>query len=328
MPVLSVTLPTDGENATAASVDSPITAVVNLLNGGLDHDNMVDGGITSAKLATATVTIDKLGNSVLAGWAPLGSAPSAVVANGNRSYNLTFSSIDLTSILSPGMRLQLTRSVAAPTKCTSLNGSTQYYSCASASLTGMNFTDTFSASAWVKLSSYALGVIVSRYNGTSGWDLNINASGQLQLIGFNANVANYRAITSFSAIPLNKWVHVAATLQMSDHTSSTCAIYIDGVLAPSTIASGGTAPTSLIQAGNLEIGSTNGGTAPFGGKIAQVAIYDAVITGSTLLASSTLAIAGAEASLVSAYSFNSVITDLNSNHNDLTANGSALATAT
>jgi hypothetical protein len=38
---------------------------------------------------------------------------------------------------------------------------------------------------------------------------------------------------------------------------------IDGVNVPASVTRGGTNPTSLIQAGNLEIGSINGGTATF-----------------------------------------------------------------
>ncbi len=327
MPVISLTLPNDGDSANASTVDTPFTTIVNLLNGGLDHDNMVDGGITGAKLVAATVTPDKLSNSTLAGWAALSVAPNSVTDNGNRSYQVVFNSIDLTSLLSPGMRMRLTRSVAAPHQCTSLNGSTQYYS--KSSPAGMTFTDTFTCSAWVKLTSYAQGAIISRFNGTSGWLFDVNASGQVVIIGYNGGPSNNRSVTSTQSLPLNKWVHVFASLQMSDHTSSTSYIYIDKVLVPSTIATSGTNPTALIQAGNLEVGSDNGGTIPFPGELAQVAVYSAVISTSTMIAASDQTLAGTETNLVSAYSFNNTINDLNtSNANNLTANGSAVATAT
>lgn len=323
MPVITVTLPADGGSANAASVDTPLTTIVNLLNGGLDHDNMVDGGITGAKLAAATVTPDKLTSSTLSGWAPLSQAPNTVAALGNRSYNLTFSGIDFTSILSPGMRLKLTRSVAAPSQCTLLNGTSQYFSRASASLTGLSFTDTFTCSAWVKLTSYAAAFIISRRTAaTSGWDLEVSASGQIQILGLNAS--SYRGLFSTQALPLNKWVHVAGAFQMSTNSG---ALYIDGIAVPSTAVTSGS-PTSLIQSGDLCVGSqTSGGSAWFPGEIAQAAVYSAVLTSSTILAAATQTLAGTETNLVSAYSFNGVITDLNrTNANDLTANSSAVAT--
>ena len=62
------------------------------------------------------------------GWQSVSVAPNTVTYNGNRSYTCVFNGTDLTGTLSAGMRLKTTRTVAAPTQCTSLNGTTQYYS--------------------------------------------------------------------------------------------------------------------------------------------------------------------------------------------------------
>jgi hypothetical protein len=261
------------------------------------------------------------------GWAPGIPTPSAIVANGNRSYTLTLNgSTDYTSTLSNGMRLQLTRTVAAPSKCTSLNGTTQYYS--KTSPAGMTFTNNFVVSAWVKLTSYAACSIASRYNGTSGWDFQVLATGQLGLVGYNAGAANVSYVVSYQSIPLNKWVHVAAQLDMATFTATTTTSYtmIDGVDVPASVIRGGTNPTALIQAGNLEIGSRNGGLTPFPGKIAQVAIYNAKVTQANIVGTIGQTLVGTETSLISAYSFNNSINDLNVNANNLTANGSAVAT--
>jgi len=102
---------------------------------------------------------------------------------------------------------------------------------------------------------------------------------------------------------------------------------LDGIDVPAQVLRGGTNPTALIQAGNLEIGSENGGLLPFPGKIAQVAIYNAKVTQATILASMNQGLTGTETNLASAYSFSNSITDLNTTTpNDLTANGSAVAT--
>lgn len=275
---------------------------------------------------TAVQAALNISGGAAGGWTPLGFAPSAVVYNGNRSYTLTFSATDQTAVLSDGMRLRTLRTVAAPTQCTSLNGSTQFYSKASPS--GMTFTNNFVVSAWIKVSSYAAGVIASRYNGTSGWALQLNGSGQLVLSGYNGGSGNVSNVTSSQSVPLNRWVHVAQQLDMATFTATSTTSYtmIDGIDAPAIVARIGSNPTALIQAGNLEIGSQNGGLLPFPGKIAQVAIYSAKVTEAVIAASITQGLSGTETSEISAYSFNNSINDLNTNANNLTANGSAVAT--
>lgn len=259
-------------------------------------------------------------------WFEILDSVSSVTANGNRSYDLVFNGVDLTDTISPGMRLQLTRTVAAPDQCTSLNGSTQYWS--KSSPAGMTFTDDFSVSAWVYLTSYgALSSIASRYNGTSGWRFFIDTDGTVKLHGHNASSANYSRVSSYQSIPLNRWVHVAAQLDMSAYTATTTTSYvmIDGVNVPALVFRSGTNPTALVQAGNLEVGTENGVNF-FPGKIAQVAIYSAKVTQATHLAAMNQGLSGSETSLISAYSFDGVATDLNANANDLSASGSATAT--
>jgi hypothetical protein len=305
----------------------------NRLAQGIQVQHNQDGthsAITATSVtATGTITAASFvqsGGSGANGWTVGLNAPNTVTYNGNHSYNMVFNGVDYTSTLSPGMRLRTTRTIAAPTQCTSLNGTTQYYS--KSSPAGMTFTDDFVVSAWVKLSSYTATDIVSRYNGTSGWELQIQSTGQITLLGRNASASNYSYVQSYQSIPLNKWVHIAAQLDMSSFTASTTTSYImlDGVDVPAQVARAGTNPTALVQAGNLEIGSQNGGLTPLAGKIAQVAIFNAKVTQSTMQGYMSQGLAGTETSLISAYSFNNSINDLNANANNLTANGSAVAT--
>lgn len=289
----------------------------------LEESHNDDGTLIGTAVRSALV--EAPGSDV--GWVILGNAPNTVTALGNRSYSCVFNSVDLTSTLSAGMRLRTQRTVAAPTQSTSLNGTTQYYS--KTSPAGMTFTNNFVVSAWVKLSSYAGAAIVSRNNSTNGWYFDCTASGQVRLVGFNGSSANFRGLNTQQSIPLNKWVHITAELDMASYTATptTCYAMIDGVDVPIALFSSGTNPTALVQAGNLEIGSFNGGTAPFPGKIAQVAIYNAKVTEATILASMHQTLSGSETNLISAYSFNNTINDLNTtNANNLTANGSAVAT--
>ena len=262
----------------------------------------------------------------LTGWTPnVLPSVSSVTNNGNRSYDVTFGST-VASYLTPGMRVRTSRTVAAPTQCADLEaGSSQYFN--DTSVSGMTFTDDFVVSAWVKAESYGDLSIASRYNGTSGWKFALTTSGQVALVGYNAGAANLSYVTSYQSIPLGKWVHIAAQLDMSAFTATTTTSYvmIDGVDVPATVTRGGTNPTALIQAGDLNIGADNS-LRFFDGKIAQVAIYSAKVTQANIRATISQGLSGSETSLVSAYSFNNSINDLNANANNLTAQGSAVAT--
>lgn len=308
------------DDGTPPTYSYPI-AVVTVANGA---SSIANASIRDVRnLATISATSTGLSQD----WYSSGYVPSSVTANGNRSYTCVVNSADLTSFLSPGMRLKFTRTTAAPTQCTSLNGTTQYWN--KTSPAGMTFTDDFVVSAWVKLTSYATqGVIASRYNGTSGWMLGVTTAGIVQLFGFNGGAGNYSVVQSYQSIPLNKWVHITSQLDMSTFTATTTTSYVmfDGIDVPASVTRSGTNPTALIQAGNLEIGSWNGGLLPFSGKIAQVAIFNAKVTQATIRTYISQGLVGAETSLISAYSFNNSSTDLGSNGNTLTANGSATAT--
>ena len=264
------------------------------------------------------------------GYSDLGVAPNTIVHNGNRSYTLTFNSVNLTTTLSPGFRLRTTRTVAAPIRSTLLNGTTQFYN--RTSVAGMTFTDDFVAGSWIKPTSYAQAVIISRFNGTSGWRLNIESTGQVTLAGFNAGSGNFSFVQSVQSVPLGKWVHIAAQIDMSTFTATTTTSYVmfDGADVPVTVARAGTNPTAIVQAGNLEVGSNNGGLLPFPGKIAQVFVSSAKITQANVQAMIPQGITSAlitSNNIVSAYSFDNSINDLNTtNANNLTANGSAVAT--
>lgn len=261
------------------------------------------------------------------GWYGLGVLPSSIVYNGNRSYTETYTGVDLTGFLSNGMRNRYTRTIIAPTQCTSLNGTNQYYS--KTSPAGMTFTDDFVVGAWVKLSSYSRGAIISRYNGTSGWMLFVDTTGQIYLQCFNGGAGNFSLIVSTQSVPLNKWVHVTAQIDMSAFTASntTSYIMIDGVDVPIQLSRAGTNPTALVQAGDLQIGRENISNY-FPGKIAQAFVTSAKVTQATIRSNYiNQSISPTETYLISAYSFNNSINDLNTNNpNNLTANGGAVAT--
>jgi hypothetical protein len=253
-----------------------------------------------------------------------------IEALGNRSYKLTFSGVDYSQLFSPGARLRAVRSVAAQVLSAGLNGTNQYLS-KSGTINGMTWTDDFTAGAWVKLASYGqVSPVISRFNGTSGWSLQVNDVGLVQLVGFNGSSSNNSLVVTYQSVPLNKWVHVSAQLDMSAFTATAATSYvmIDGVEVPSQVTRAGTNPTALVQAGNLEVGSRSAGAAVFPGKIAQAWASSAKITQAnvrTLYSQGLTAALISANNIASAYSLDGNSNDLNTtNANNLTAqNGAA-----
>ena len=289
-----------------------------IIDGILAHANQ-DGTLITQAVRDAL----SLGANTSTGW-EVGSLPNvgSVTANGNGSYNVTFAST-VASILSEGMRLRTTRTTAAAITCFSLNGTNQYFN--KTTPAGMTFTNNFVASAWVYLTSYLSDApVISRINGTQGWWFGINQSGQIVLSGHNAALANYNRVVSYQSIPLNKWVHIAAELDMSSATigATNSYVMINGKDVPAQKLTNGTNPSSLVQAGNLEIGSYNGGTNLFPGYIKDACIYGNKVTQANILARMHQTPLGTETDLISAYS-GAGLTDLSANANNLTAQNSA-----
>lgn len=337
---------TAGTNTTHAAgatvVDYATATHISMMTKGILVEHDQDGthsDITATSITATTGTFTNLtiaGTATPEGYSALGATPDTVTNNGNRSYDLVFNSTDLTDTVSPGMRLKMTRTVTAPTQCADLElSSSQYFD--KSSPAGTTFTDDFVCGAWIKLESYGGGndqTIVSRYNGTSGWRFSIDANtGTVTLWGYNAGSSNYSIVRSYQSIPLNKWVHVAAQLDMSAFTATSTTSYImfDGVDVPASVIRAGTNPTALVQAGNLQVGRDNT-TDYFDGKLAQVFYSSAKITQAnvkTLMSQGLTASLISTHSIVSAYSLSNAITDLNTTTaNNLTAQGSAVATAT
>lgn len=61
MATITVSLPTDDSTAEVADYNTPITTIVNAINGGLDSNNLADNAVTTAKITDANVTGAKIG---------------------------------------------------------------------------------------------------------------------------------------------------------------------------------------------------------------------------------------------------------------------------
>lgn len=292
----------------------------------------------ATKKVTFQTLLDFLTPQVIAaddGWIEdIHPVPSTTTYNGNRSFTNVYPS-SVAAYGGTGTKKRFTRTVAGQTRCTDLeSSSSQYFS--KTSPAGTTFTDDFCGGAWIKLESYPAASLVmqalGRTDGTSGFMIWINEFGQVVINARNAGAVNFSRVTSYQGVPLNKWVYINGQLDMSAFTATTTTSYImiDGVDVPAVVLRGGTNPTTLAQAGNLEIGRGDGSTFFFDGKIAQAWYSSAKITQAN---QRTLYGQGLTSSListhliVSAYSFDNSLNDLNTTTaNNLTAFNSAVAT--
>ena len=295
------------------------------------HISMMTKGILvhanqDGTLKTSTVQ-DALGVTTLpsGGWDVLNGGTAPTVGTGatlgNRSFDLTFASVDLSSTLSPGMRIKLDRNTTPSTQCADFESSSSQYASKS-SPTGITFTDDFTCEAWVKLESYVQGGIVTRRDSsTAGWSLALGDSGQI-IIGSLRIASNNRFVTSYQSIPLGKWVHIAATMNNSTNTHT---IYIDGVSVPFSVSTNGTI-TALVQAGDVAIGRRDASGYYFDGEISDVRVWSAIRTQTEIQDNMYQALVGNETGLVGYWKLNGDFTDETSNSNDLTASGGVVAT--
>ena len=263
--------------------------------------------VTSAVRAALNLTDEST-----AGW-EVGTipAPDTVTNNGNRSYDLVFNSTDYTGIVSEGMRVRTTRTVAAPDQCADFEKSSSQYASVS-SPSGITFTDDFTVEAWVKLESYdSTQAIVSRYDGATGWLFDINSTGQMRIYGDGTDA---RYMYSYQQLPLNRWVHVAATLNMSANSAT---MYINGVSIDVDSSTG--VGTSITQAGDLQVGAWNG-TNFFDGKISDVRVWGDIRNEAEIRANMSQ-YPSDTTGLVAHFKLDGDWTDSSSNGNDLTASG-------
>ena len=174
-------------------------------------------------------------------WTPLATVPSVAASNGQREFSLSFAGVDYTDRLQQGTKLKIPRTSTAPTQAMSFTAVGQYAS--KTSPAGITFTDDFTVETWIYLTSYptAQTTVLSRMTGAGGgWQMRLETTGQFGIQGLGAASAPNELATTYQLIPLNRWVHIAATLDMSGNLSTT---FIDGVSVPNSYnqASAGTA---------------------------------------------------------------------------------------
>lgn len=310
-PIITVSLPSDGDTALAEDIDDPITAILAVVNGNLDDANIAS--MNGSKIVAGSLPATAFSTATAQGWNAISQTPVYASNNGNHEFTATFSGVDLTTIIPLGSKFKLTRGTTAPTQSMAFtSGSSQYATNASPS--NISFTGAFTCEALVYPTSYPSGDsgIISKFNST-GFILILKASGQVQL---TANGSSTFA-TSSQSLPLNQWAHVAATF-----SSGTFNIYINGTLVPSATSG---SSTTITQAGPLQIGAFNS-TGFFNGYISEARVWSVAQTQSAIQSNMGVSLVGNETNLNCLFQGNGNFNDKTSNANNLTATGGAIAT--
>jgi hypothetical protein len=316
-----ITLFTSRSTSNASDNGSPPTyglllAVVTVANGAssITNGNITDKRVQSALSVQSTTTT---------GWQTLSFPLTYGANNGDKEFTVT-SPNDMTSVLSPGMKLKISRSVTPPTQCMAFTAASSQYA-TKASPSGLSFTSAFTCEAWVYLNSYtgANNTIISRRSGSVGaWWLRISPSGQVG-VGYGDGSGNFSEIVSYRSIPLKRWVHVAGVV--ASVTSKTGVIYINGSTVSATLNLG--ASTTLTQAGNLSVGAYGAGTGDFmDGYVSEARVWSVAQTQASIQANMAINLVGNETNLVALFQGSGNFNDSTSNANNLTATNGAIST--
>jgi len=206
------------------------------------------------------------------------------------------------------------------------NGSSHYFTKTSPTGTLGTVTNNFTIEAVVQPTSYAQGVICARADATpaNALTMRMEASGIVTIAINNAGAGNYRTVSTYQSLPLNKKTHVAASW-----TSGTVVIYFDGVSVPvATAVSAGTNPTVAGTGGDFSIGRMGAFSGIyFAGYISNVAVFDAVLSAATIRQHATYKLTGSETNCIGAWSLDNTANDQSSAGNNLTATGGVGFTA-
>lgn len=317
-----ITLVTSRSSSNSSDNGSPPTygillAVVTVANGA---SSITNANITDKR---QQVTIGATSNSNTTGWNTLSYALTYSANNGSKEFAAT-TPFDLTGILSPGMKLKVSRSVTPPTQCAAFTSASSQYA-TKASPSGITFTGVFSCEAWVYLLSYTgqkQGVVGRTDASTGGFGLEIDASGRVRV--FYGASSSFTDFISYQSIPLNRWVHIAGVV--TSVSGKTGVVYINGTAVTSF--SSVTAATTLAQTSNLSAGAHGAGVANtfFNGYISESRIWSTNQTAANIQGNMAISLVGTESNLVFLGQFNGNFNDATSNANNLTAQAGAIAT--
>ena len=208
----------------------------------------------------------------------------------------------------------------ANTKSTSLNGTSQFWSIADGTQSGLEPAGSFSIEAWIYTADIS----------TKAYIFSKDAAGQRAHQMYIRSSICYYYINDTSvgsttaSLSADTWHHVAMTYDFKTNGTSVITMYLDGVQSgtPNTSAVGPlVSSTSAVQIGAREY---SGYRDWFGGLIDEVRFWSDVRTAQEISDNYQKELDGDEANLVSYWKFNDDGTDSQTaGNNDLTNNNTA-----
>lgn len=257
-------------------------------------------------------------------WIGTGENWNYVGNNGQKEYQYVVAG-DKTGKYSKGMKVRMPRVTTAPTQMADFeSSSSQYAARPHASLTNINFAGAYTVEAFVNLESYTGGdnVVLGKWDGSSGWRMQINSSGQLMIQGVNSTGGNNEWATTTASIPLGQKIHIAGTIDLG---ANTAVLYVNGLPISLYQSSFGGGTTLGQGAGALQLGAWNG-SGFFDGQISEVRLWSTARTGVQIRDNMNKQLVGNEVGLVGYWKLNGNFNDSTANNNHLTAVNGAVAT--
>lgn len=156
-------------------------------------------------------------------------------------------------------------------------------------------TTEITLASWVKTTVSAVGFFLSKYDGTNGVLLLMDANGNVKLDGRDGSGSYRSSGPSSTAINDGEWHYVVGTINL---VTGNWRIYVDGIQE-----NGVTHPaaTTLASTANLYIGAQS--AIYFSGSIDQSTIWNTELDASTILTNFNTCLTGSETGIVGHYIF-------------------------
>lgn len=158
------------------------------------------------------------------------------------------------------------------------DGANDYVTMGNVAALGFDYNDSFTLSFWFKTSAAAAAqtLVGKRVSGGPGWLVNLSSAGDLRLLLIGATTTTQA--TYDAALNEGEWHH-GAVVWKADGTgaAANASMYVDGVAVTVDPTSSALTET-IVNASAVTVGALDGGTTPFNGAIARVAIWDSALT--------------------------------------------------
>lgn len=299
---------------------------------------LADGDIKAGALVlvqydgTDLQMLSQIGNTMdTSGWNPYSAVVPTRTTLDDYVKKLTFAGVDLTGMISKGMRVKLAQTAGTNAQSLDLeSGSSQYAT--RADTASLSITGTISIEAWVKHESTGVAqAYVSKFNqdgSVKSYVFYLDATGAIQLSysGDSSNESLCASAVCISKADEGKWIHVAVTLTPSTKAFS---FYKNGALITSGTATG--AQTSIADnASGFAIGCRDIGGTPdtfLDGKICEVRLWNTVRTQAEIQGNMFHNLVGNESGLAGYWKLDNSYNDSTANANNLTGTGSPVFSA-